>query len=329
MRLGTQVGPSLIAMLCASVLALLPVWARGAEPGALPRIGVLLPYASESIQGGLRQGLRELRYIEGQNLTIVWKTAGADYQQLQALADDLARSKVDIIVTGGDAASRAVVQLKTSIPVVFVSSDPIFAGYAKSLSHPGTNATGIYMPSLELEAKRLELLIEVAPRARRVAYLRNPANPLAPRLTGQVEQAAKKLGVQLSLVDARVAAEVDASLAGLSKRSADAVLVSTDMILFTKGKEIVQTVAKARLPAVYPWRPYVDYGGLLSYGMDYVEAWRHAASYVDRILKGTKPTDLPIEEVSRFAMAVNLREAQALGIEIPQGVLLRAEEIIR
>jgi putative ABC transport system substrate-binding protein len=313
---------------CAAA-ALLATWAYPAEPVAVPRIGVLLPYANESIQGGLRQGLRDLGYVEGKNLVVDWKTAGADYQQLQALADGLIQSNPDVIVTGGDAASGAVVGLKTSIPVVFVSSDPVFAGYAKSLSHPGTNATGIYMPVLELEAKRLELLIELAPRARRVAYLRNPSNPLALRLTDQVEQAAKKLGVQLSLIDARVAPEVDAAIARVSKRSADAVLVSTDMILFTRGKQIVQSVHNARLPVVYQWRPYVDYGGLMSYGMNHVEVWHRAATYVDLILKGTKPTDLPIEEVSKFAMAINLREAQALRIDIPHHLLMRAEEVIR
>jgi putative tryptophan/tyrosine transport system substrate-binding protein len=301
--------------------------AVGAE--AFPRIGVLLPYASESIQGGLRQGLRELGYIEGRNLIIDWKTAGADYQKLQALADELVRTKADVIVTGGDAASRVVLQMKTSIPVVFISSDPIFAGYAKSLSHPGTNATGMYMPSLELEAKRLELLIEAVPRARRIAYLRNSANPLAPRLDAEMERAAKRLGVELVPVDARAAQDVDSAVARLSKRSADAVIVSTDMILATRNEQIVGALRKAHLPAIYPWRPYLDSGGLMYYGMNHVEAWRRAAAYVDRILKGSKPNDLPVEEISRFELVINLREAGALGIELPQALLMRAEEIVR
>jgi len=296
---------------------------------AVPRIGVLLPYASESIQGGLRQGLHDLGYTEGQNLIVDWKTGGADDPKLQALADELVRSKASVIVTGGDAASRAVVQMKTTIPVVFVSSDPIFAGYAKTLSHPSTNATGMYMPSLELEAKRLELLMEVVPRARRVAYLRNPANPLAPRLNSETEQAARKLGVELVPVDARVAQEVDVALARLSRKSADAVLVSTDMILATRSEQIAQALHKARLPAMYPWRPYLDSGGLMYYGMNHVDAWRRAAAYVDRVLKGAKPADLPIEEISGFELVINLREAGALGIDIPQGLLMRAEEVIR
>jgi putative ABC transport system substrate-binding protein len=267
--------------------------------------------------------------LEGKNISIEWRIAPEGYERLTALASELVDAKVDLILTGGDGASKAAMNTTKSVPLVFTSGDPIIGGYAKTLSHPGANATGVYVASPELEAKRLEFLLEMVPRARRVAYLRNPDNPLAERQIEYAREAAKKYGVQLVLFDVTTPAQTDSALQRISRKAADAAMVSTDVVLVAKSREIASALRKAQLPVVYPWRLYVDQGGLLYYGVDVRDVWRRAVSYIDRLLKGAKPSDLAIEQVSTFQLVINVAAAKELGIDVPQSLLARADEIVR
>jgi len=315
-----------ISYLVAAVTALTGL-SQAEDQSPLPRVGVLL--ATDRSQAGLRQALNDLGYVEGKNIVVDWRIASQGYERLQALAADLVQSKPDVILAGGDGASRAAMQATKSIPLVFTSGDPIVAGYAKSLSHPGRNATGVYVPSPQLTAKRLELLMELVPRARRIVYLGNPSNPLAELELEQVERAAKALNVQLVRLDIRKRDEINNALKRVSRKTADAGLVSTDVVLASASEEIVRAFRAARLPAVYPWRPYVEQGGLMYYGVPLQEIYRSAALYADRILKGAKPNDLPVEELSKFELVLNMREAERLGIQVPQSLRARVTEAIR
>jgi putative ABC transport system substrate-binding protein len=289
-------------------------------------VGVLL--ANVFSQEEFRRQLSALGYREGTNVQIDWRIAEG-YERVQSLAEELARTKPDLIVSGGDAATRAAIQATKSIPVVFGSGDPIVGGYAKSFSHPGTNATGVYVPNSEIEAKRVELLLELSPRPRRIAYLRNPANPLSVRTTQFVEESARRQRIHVAIIDVQRTAELASVLKTLSRKNTDAVLVTTDTLLSSKSAQIVQALRAARIPAMYPWREYVDAGGLMYYGVSRAELWRQISSYVDRILKGAQPSDLPIEEISKFEFVVNLREANLLQIRLPESLLARADETIR
>jgi len=279
-------------------------------------------------QQEFRRQLNAIGYREGENVQIDWKIAEG-YESLRSLAEELVRANVDILVSGGDAASRSAMQATKSIPLVFASGDPIVQGYAKSLSHPGTNVTGVYVPVQELEAKRLELLVEMSPRPRRIAYVRNPTNPLSMRTTRFVEEAATRHRINLTMIDVQRAAELGSVSKNLSHKNTDAVLVSSDTLLSSQAAHIVKAVRAAGIPAIYPWRSYVDAGGLMYYGVSRAEIWRQVASYVDRILKGARPNDLPIEELSKFEFVLNLREASLLRIQLPESLRARADETIR
>jgi putative ABC transport system substrate-binding protein len=315
-----------VALILALLLAGLSRTAEAEQP---PRLGVLMSLRSSGNAAQLRENLQRLGYVEGKNLLIDWKMASERYDEVQGLAGDLVRTKADVILAVGDAASRAVLNATSTIPVVFVASDPVLAGFAKSLSHPGTNGTGIYIPATELATKQLELLMQLVPRASRIAYFRNPSHPFAQLQLEEVQRAATTLGVKLLIVDARNGQEIEPAIKRISKATADGVLVSTDAIFPAKAAEITSAVRQAKIPAVYPWRSYHQYGALMSYGPDTRDVVPRIALYVDRILKGAKPTDLPIEATSRFELIIDLREARALGLEIPQELLLLATEIIR
>jgi putative tryptophan/tyrosine transport system substrate-binding protein len=246
-----RVTPGIAAWLAILAIALyIPSVAAG--DATIPHVGVLLPPGASSTEDGLRQGLRELGYIEGESIIIDWRRAEGGYAEMPRLADHLVRSQVDTIVAGGDAASMAATQATTNIPVVFMSGDPISAGLTTNLSHPSGNSTGIYVPNTDLEAKRLELLLEVAQRARRVAYLRNPSNPLAPRFSEKVEHAAATLGVRVLPFNARNSTEVDSALKGISKKDVDAVLVGGDILFLVKRADIARSIHDAGVPAVFP-----------------------------------------------------------------------------
>jgi putative ABC transport system substrate-binding protein len=241
-----------IAALLAILAIALCIPSAIARDATTPRVGVLVPPGGSSTEDGLRQGLRELGYIEGESIIIDWRRAEGGYAEMPRLADDLVRSKVDAIVAGGDAASMAATQATTSIPVVFISGDPISAGLTTNLSHPFANRTGVYVPNTDLEAKRLEILLEVAPRARRVAYLRNPSNPLAPRFSEKVEHAAATLGVRVFSLNARNGTEVDSALKGISKKGVDGVLIGGDICFSGKERALL---APYMMPAYLQYFP--------------------------------------------------------------------------
>jgi putative ABC transport system substrate-binding protein len=314
---------NLTAILLAVAVGIAPV--QAADAVSIPRVGVLL--VNESSRNIVKEVLHELGYVEGKNIHLEWRVAPGGYAQLHDLANELMKSTVDIVLTGGDAATQAALQATESTPIVFTSGDPIIGGYVRSLSHPGSNATGIYVASAELEAKRLELLLEMVPKARRIAYLRNPAHPHAEHQVEYARAAARKHGVQLTVFDVQTADQVDAALRRISRKVADGAMVSTDVVLAGKSKEIANALRNARLPTAYPWRTYVDHGGLMYYGVDVHNMWRRVFSYVDRLLKGAKPTDLPVEQVSSFELVISRGSARALGLDVPQSIIARANEL--
>ena len=316
-------------MTAALVAALLSAPAVADQP-AIPRIGVhVVPLANSPHEAGLRDGLRELGYVEGTNIVINWwRSTGATENQRSVVAD-LARSKPDVLVVFSTLAARAALEVTTTIPIVFLSGDPVTSGLAQSLAHPGGNATGVSVVVTELTAKRLEFLRLLAPRARRIACLMNSSNPSGVQQLEAAQQAARTLGVQLVTLDARNTVELDAALRALQRGAADGVLVTGDILFRVNRSKVTQAVRKARLPATFPFREYHEDRALMSYGPNLRDTGRKMAVYVDKILKGAKPADLPIEQMSKYELVVDLRVARELGLDVPQELLLSADEVIK
>lgn len=304
--------------------------AIGAAPADPPRIGFLtsLPELGPDREG-FRHGLRELGYIEGKNILIDWRRADTG-QQSQALADGLVNAKVDVIVASGTPAADAAMRATATIPVVFANiGDPVASGFAASLARPGRNGTGVSIDSTELNPKRLEFLHQLAPKARRITYLANSSNPITARVLEETKIAARTLGVRLRILDAHNASELDALLQTLEKNPPKAVLVGGDgLYLANKGK-VAAAVRKARIPAIFPYDDFHEHGALMSYGPSMREAGRLAAGYVDKILKGAKPFELPIQQMLRFELIIDLRLARELGIDVPRELLARADRVIK
>ena len=302
----------------------------GQAQETIPRIGFLSQCSSLFDAEGFKQGLRELGYVEGKNILIVWRQFPEDMEQLRAAADELVGSKVEIIVTCSTAATRAAFDATRSIPIVFTGiADPVASGVAASLAKPGANATGVSVLVPELYPKRLDLLRQLAPRARRVAFIVNLSSPGSALALQPLQAAAKTLNIKLDVHNTRDAREVESVLRTLSWGSIDGVLTGGDAVVFAQGAKIAGAVRKARVPAVFPWREFHAYGVLMSYGPDPSQIMRRGAWYVDRILKGAKPVDLPIEQVSKMDLIIDLRVAHEMGITVPQGLLYRADEVIR
>ena len=304
--------------------------ASRADESQIPRIGALvLPLGTSPFEEGFRDGLREANYIEGKNIVIEWRRFGVANEELRSLAVDLVRSKVQLIVAYGTPAARAVLEATTTIPVVFASGAPLASGLATSLARPDRNGTGLSGSSAELTAKHLELLHQIVPRARRIAYLTNPSNPIAVPQLQEAQQAAQMLGLQLIILDARNVDELDAVLRSIHRNVADGILIAPDPLLDANRSKIAQILHKARLPAISPFRQYHDQGVLMSYGADLREVGRKMAAYVVKIIKGAKPSDLPIEQMSKYELVIDLRVANELRIKVPQELLLRADEVVR
>jgi putative tryptophan/tyrosine transport system substrate-binding protein len=299
------------------------------QPEKVFRIGILSPAKSPSTKAfdALREGLRQLGYIEGANITIEYRLAAGDYGGLPAMADDLVRLPVDLIVTDSGISTKIAQQATHTIPIVAatVGPDPVAAGLAASLAHPGGNVTGF--TGFELSGKRLQLLKEAFPTISRVAALWNPAPGLGLDLRSS-EQAARTLGLQLRLVEItspdRFAVGFDAASTG----GAEALIVLPDGMFWNERRRIVALAAQHRLPAIYEEREYANDGGLLSYGRNVSDNFRQAAGYVDKILKGARPGDLPIQQPTKFDLIVNLKTAKALGLTVPPSILARADEVI-
>ena len=316
-------------LLMAVALTMIVLTAAYADPvpGVL-RIGALTPKVNTAPEEGLRQGLAELGYIEGRNLIIERRRAETS-DDLRSAAEDLVSTKVNLIVAFSTPAARAALSATSTIPVVFLSGDPVGTALAESLSHPGGNASGVSTLSTELMPKRLELLQQIAPQVRRVILLGNPSSPLQAGVLKEMRRAGEALRIQVVAVDARNAKELDAALLGLQHRASDGFMVSSDVLFLANRAKVAAAVARARLPGVFPWRDYHDVGVLMSYGSSTRQMGRQAAVYVDKILKGAKPADLPIEQSSQYDLVIDLRVAHQLGLKVPQELLFRAHEVIR
>ena len=325
---GTS-APERWAVAAAVVGATLHAWTVQAEESlAVHRIGVLTVVLGRSdTDQGLRDGLLELGYIEGKNLVIEWRRSAANVE-LGSLATERERAKAEVIVAIGSGPARAAMKA-TNTPVVFFSGDPVATGLAASLAQPGGRATGVSSMTTEIVAKRLDFLHQLAPKGRRFFYLTNSSNPVAAPQLEEAQKAAQALGVQLVKLDARNDAEIDRVLSAIRRRTADGLLVSGDLFFLASRAKLARAIREARLPAVFPVKDFHADGALVSYGSDLTEVGRHMAIYVDKILKGAKPADLPIDQITKYRLIVDLREARKLGIDVPQELLLRADEVIR
>jgi putative ABC transport system substrate-binding protein len=301
------------------------------QPTKIHRIG-FLDEGSISLRAhlwyALRQQLRELGYLEGQNIAFESRAAEGKVERLPELAAELVRLKVTIIVTAGNRTALAAKKATSTIPIVMATgNDPVGLGLIASLSRPGGNVTGITTVAIELGGKRLELLQEVVPRLSRVAVLRDTRG-VAASVT-ETHVAAQALGLQLQILEVGGPKDFDSAFLAMAKERSGALLVISTPMLFNERKRIVDLAAKHRLPAVYHWKEYVEAGGLMSYGTDLADGFRRAATYVDKILKGAKPADLPVEQPMKFEFVVNLKTAKQIGLTIPPNVLVRADRVIK
>jgi len=316
-----------LALILAVLLAALPALAQ--QRANVPVVGWLVFEAGEGGLDGFRQGLRERGYVEGQNITIEVRTPEESGDRLVEQIRDLARLNIKVLITGGVPATLAAKRAALPIPVVFVMADPVGSGVAASLAHPGGTMTG---QSLAIEeqfaGKWLELLKEAAPQLSRIAYLWNPANHSSASSWKTMQGLAPALGLTLQSVELRDRKDIDDGFAAIIRERAEGVIVDSDPVNGSNQTRIVEFTAANRLPAIYVWRRYVDVGGLMSYGPSFYELWRRAATYVDKILRGESPADLPVEQPTKFELVVNLQTAKALELTIPPSILARADEVI-
>jgi putative ABC transport system substrate-binding protein len=321
-------------VLLAVFLFAAPLAAEAQAPAKVARIGFIQTSASEEqvhLTKAFDEGLRELGYVEGRNIVIERRFAGGKQERLPALAAELVRLKLDVIVTGTNPVISAVKQATAAIPVVMaVSRDPVGAGFIASVARPGGNITGLANdPTPEIAGKYLELLKEAVPRVSRVALVWNPVPPGAGTYRDVVERAARKLGVAVQSVEVRGRNEVEGAYAAMVRGRVDGVVVLPDPVIFSARDQIALLAVRNRLPAVSGLREYVEAGSLMSYGPNIARQFRRAATYVDKILKGAKPGDLPVEQATQFELVINLKTAKTLGLTIPQSLLQRADEVIQ
>ena len=280
--------------------------------------------------GAFIQGLRDLGYVEGRNITIVHRSSEGRYQRLPDLAAELVRLKVDVIVTPASQNVRAAKQATQTIPIVMAGAgDPVAAGLVASLARPGGNVTGLSMVTPDIVGKQLALLREAAPRISRVAVLANPANEMYGRWVTETKAAGRSLGLELQILEIRAPDDLSKISVVVSRDRAEALLVQTDGMFLLHSTKVVDLAAKHRLPAMYGAREFVDAGGLMFYGPSMKDGFRRAATYVDKILKGAKPSELPVEQPTKFELIINGKTAKTLGLAIPQSLASRADEIVR
>jgi len=322
-----------LATLAGGVLAA-PRIADAQQPGKVYRLGYLSagsgtlrsPYTT-----AFRQGLRELGWVEGQNIVIEYRWAEGRFDRLPDLAAELVRLKVDVIVGVPTSGALAAKNATRTIPIVGVSlTDPVGLGLIASLARPGGNVTGVsYSVGTDIFGKDLELLREVVPKVRRVAVLSNPDGPAQPLTISNIKGAAQSLGLQLLLLEARGPGDFDGAFAAMTRERVGALLVVTDPVFIPHRARLVNLAAKNRLPSIFSQRADVEAGGLMSYGPNFADMYRRAATYVDKILKGARPADLPVEQPTKFELVINLKTAKALGLTIPPSLLQRADEVIQ
>jgi putative ABC transport system substrate-binding protein len=325
----------LVALVLAAGLLAAPGVALAEQPGKVWRVGFLAARQVDTLEGDAMfapfpGALRELGYVEGRNLVIELRSAGGRYERLPELAADLVRLKVDVIVAAGAPAVAAAQKATGTIPIVMgTTGDPVGSGFVKSLARPGGNITGLSDLVGDLGAKYLDLLQGVTPRLALVAVLTHPGNRSHAAIPGSVEAAARPAGTRVLALHARSLEEIEVAFAAMTRAGAAGVIVASDPLFNQHAREIAALAARNRLPAISGYRQYVHAGGLMNYGTDFADNFRRAAVYVDKILRGARPADLPVEQPTRFELAVNLRAARALGLAVPESLLLRAAEVIR
>jgi putative ABC transport system substrate-binding protein len=322
----------LAALAACPAPALRPQSACAQQPASPRHIGVLLGiFSPESKETqAFRQGLLDAGYSEGRDVVIEWRTVGGDYARVPELVADLAQHKVEVIVVTTTIAAQAVKRATSTIPIVIaIVADPVGFGLVTTLAHPGGNVTGLSNMSIEVSAKRIQLLKEAIPRLTRVAVLWNPDTPYHTTVIEELKAVAPSLSINLSFMGVRTPEQLGPAFSAVNRPHAEALYVIHDNLFFTHRTTLLKLASKGRLPAIYPARDYANEGGLMSYGANIEDQMRRSAGYVDKILRGVKPGDLPIEQPTKFELVVNLKTAKALGITIPDSILLRADEVIK
>jgi putative ABC transport system substrate-binding protein len=331
MRDGPAIGRRAFLTLTAGAIVL-PARKAAAQTAKVHRIG-FLGNSTEALEANLigpfREGLRERGYVIGRDLVVEYRWAEGRYERFPALVDELIALQVDVIVTAGTPAAVAVKRATRRIPLVMVAvGDPVGSGLVASLGHTGGNLTGLVSIAPDLEGKRLELLKETVPRLSSVAFLNNPANPFHVTSQKQAREAARALHLKVEFFPVRTEAEFDRAFEAIAAFRPGALVMLADRVFLHNRARIVEFTERSRLPAVYAYSELVETGGLMSFGPSYPGMHRRAAYYVDRILKGTRPADLPMEQPSKFELIVNLKAARSLGLTIPETVLLRADRVL-
>ena len=326
-------GHSCLLLTLALSLLGLPVSSTAQAPPKIPRVGYV--FGMSSTEGrhffeAARQGLRELGYVEGQTIALEVRWAEGRYERMPELVAEVVRLKVDVMVASSTPGALAAKNAATTVPIVMVAvGDPVGAGLVATLARPGGNLTGLSLMNPEISGKRLQLLKEVLPRVTRVAVLTNPGNPIHGTFWKETQVAARKLGVELQALELRGPEDFEGAFRAATRGRAGALLAFDDGLSLAYRTWIVALAAKCRLPAMYGFREFPDVGGLSPYGANLPDLYRRAATYVDKILKGAKPADLPVEQPTKFELVINLKAAKALGLTIPQSVLIRADQLIQ
>ncbi len=322
------------AALLVAVTLTLPVAGVSAQPpgGKVSRLGLLetsLAQNARHIQA-FRQGLRDLGYAEGRDFVIDVRSADGRPERFAELASELVRLKVDVILTRGTPAAVAAKRATATIPIVMMGSgDPVGAGLVAGLARPGGNITGLSAMVSELGGKRVELIKQALPHIARIGLLTNGGNPTIVTAWPAIESAARALRLEARLLDVRKTEDLEPAFETATRQRVEALVVGLDSVTLTNFKRIAELATRHRLPSIYPARDFVDAGGMMAYGTNYADLYRRAATYVDRVLKGAKPADLPIEQADRFELVINLKAARALGVTLPESLTVRADHLIR
>ena len=322
-----------LSILVVAVQLTVGLVADAQQSAKVPRIGYLTVASLSSNVARIeafRQGLRELGYVEGKNIVIEWRSAEGKFERQSELAAELVRLKVDVIISSGPTMTRAAKEATATIPIVMAQdSDPVENGFVASLARPGGNITGLSVLSPELSGKQLELLKEIVSKLSRVAVIGNSNEPANPKTLKEIELVAGSFGVQLQPLDVRGSKDIETAFRAATKAHADALIVLASAIVTDHRTKIANLALKSRLPAIYSSSIWVDDGGLMSYGTSLNDLSRRAATYVDKILKGAKPANLPVEQPTKFEFIINLKAARQIGLTIPPNVLVRADKVIK
>jgi putative tryptophan/tyrosine transport system substrate-binding protein len=326
-------GKNVLPLALGAMLFALCSSTQAQQPAKIPRIGFLSAVSASTISARIeafKQGLREFGYVEGTNIAIEWRYAEGKVDRLSELAAELVRLRVDVIVSGGPTVTRPLKEATSVIPIVMaLDDDPVGSGFVSSLARPGGNITGLSTLAPEISGKQLELLKEIVPKLARVAVIGNSTRAGTAQMLKETELAAETLKVQLQYLDVLAPKDIETAFRASSKGRADAVLVLTSPAFLSQRRQTAELAVKSRLPAIYSWPENVEDGGLMTYSVSITDLFRRAATYVDKILKGTKPADLPVEQPKKFEFIVNLKAAKQISLTIPPNVLVRADRVIK